>query len=443
MRQNEAAARDVAAALRTLGIEARVEGGGVHWHLEAGPVEARSLVVHCFWYERAFSGLLMGINPANARSGLCVPREPYEGPEFLVKLRQHAQGVADGRTRDSKEVVAAAKAWFESGELEVVRRSAPFVDAKRRAILAIAEQLEPALRWDIEGEPSYELWVYGEDRSCKLAVTDNHVACFFFIRQVQVAGSALALDHAPVAVASWLIERCPVSALAENVSGVQLEEHAKVLESDPARWHWLHVRDRINDPHDVLAPLKPFLERLAESSVATTFYSFSSLNRFCFSASSHYPWVDEGLPVLTPDGRGGCTVDSVQCNVDEAVRLIETRLAEYAVRPFFGSAPHHELPALAEALARHGSALRPAVVQRGAWYELEVAAAELTKRCRVSYRQVTFIDREQNLSAGWPTLDDAVVSIRRFCEDGASFDEIAADPLAKHVSFFPVRREGI
>jgi hypothetical protein len=34
---------------------------------------------------------------------------------------------------------------------------------------------------------------------------------------------------------------------------------AEVLQVDPARWHWLHVRDRIADPKDALAELAPLV----------------------------------------------------------------------------------------------------------------------------------------------------------------------------------------
>src|SRR5207249_36169 len=105
------------------------------------------------------------------------------------------------------------------------------------------------------------------------------------------------------------VTRSPVHELPTRAPGVELERHAEVLEQDPARWHWLHVRDRIADPDDVLASLHDLIEKLGASPLATTFYSYSSLNRFCFSASSHYPWVGERLPVVAPAGDGVYMVD--------------------------------------------------------------------------------------------------------------------------------------
>jgi hypothetical protein len=85
-------------------------------------------------------------------------------------------------------------------------------------------------------------------------------------------------------------------AFAERVPGVELERHAEVPEIDPARWHWLHFGDRISDPRNVPAPLRPLIEALAASPIATRFYTYSSLNMLSFSASAHYPWADDRLP---------------------------------------------------------------------------------------------------------------------------------------------------
>ena len=76
----------------------------------------------------------------------------------------------------------------------------------------------------------------------------------FLLGQAQVAYAA-ALEDIPKAVSAWLVSRLPMRALAMRMPGVEIERHAEILETDPARWHWLHVRDRIADPNDVLVPL--------------------------------------------------------------------------------------------------------------------------------------------------------------------------------------------
>jgi hypothetical protein len=385
------------------------------------------------WYDRQIAALMLGMNPGNARSRLHQTRSPYEGPEYAVTLNARGAPVGEGRTRDAAEVIACASAWHAHGDLEQLVRVVPFIGEKERAMRALASRLDPELRWDIGYDPGYELWVYGDDRSCEVSSTDGAFACRFFLGQAQVA-LGTELDNIPGAVAAWLISRFPVRLLATHVPGVEIEPHADVLETDPPRWHWLHLGDRIADPRDALARLRELIARLATSPVATTFYSFSSLNRLCFSASSHFPWVNDGLPVVAPAPRGMYAVNGTICVLDDAVHLIESELESFPVRPFFGSASHYELPLVAACLERQGSTLRPRLEQRRAGYDVVVRNAAGTRRCRISDRHVTFLQAADRLGASWPERDEAVAAIRSFCEGSASLDDIAADQRAVFVS---------
>lgn len=426
MRENEAAAHALVARLSSVGVNARVTGAGANCQVEVAQVASRSLRVHCFWYERGIAGLLLGMNPANSRSRLRSSRVPYEGPEYLVILHGDGVRIADGRTRVAADVVTCARGWIAGVELDQLVSDVPFIDEKARAMRALAERLDPQLRKEIGEEPVYALWVYGDDRSCEIVEGDGGtVACSFRLGQAQVAHAAQVRDL-PAAVTAWLGARVPIPLLATRIPDVELERHADVLESDAARWHWLHVRDRLADPDDILAPLRVLIQALATSPIATRFYTFSSMDRLCFSASSHFPWIDDGLPVVAPTRDGAYLVDSTRCDLARAVELIETTLETYPVRPFFGSAPHHELPLLSECLSRQGSALRPQLVQHGAWYELVVANAG--RHCRVSDQSVVFTEAATQLYTRWLTLDDAVRAIRLFLEDRVPFEEIAADP---------------
>lgn len=429
---NESAAHELVVQLIAAGIAARVTGGGVHWQVDAGPAASRTMRVHCFWYERASSGLFLGMNPSNARSRLHGARLPYEGPEYLVILHDGGVLVADGRSHKAAEAVACARAWLAGNGIDRLVRELPFVDEKRRAMKLVAERLDGRLRWEIGTDPAYELWVYGDGRSCCVASGDDTMTCRFRLGPAQVAMGA-ALSDVPAAIATWLIDRVPVRTLATEIGGIELERYAEVLETDPAEWHWSHLRDRIADPDDVLAPLRDLILALAASPVAAAFYSYSSLFHLCFSASSHYPWVDHGLPKVISTGDGAYLVGDMRCNLDRAVELIEATLATSPIRPFFGSAPQHELPILAEGMARQGSVLRPQLEQHGGWYELVVADAMRARQCRVTNRSVAFMEAAGQLYATWPTLDDAVSAICRYCEEGATLDEIAADPRAQHV----------
>jgi hypothetical protein len=434
MLPNDAAAQALVATLRAAGIHAQIREGGAPCPVQVAPVGSRAIFVHCFWYERTLTGshsarpksaLVLGMNPANARTRLTRVPVRREELEYFVILQENGVRVADGRTVVAEEVVACAQAWLAAVELDALARAVPFVDRKRRAIRAIAARLGPRVRWDLEADPAYEVWevwAYGDGRSCKLAWDDHVVACGFFVGQAQVA-FAQALDDVGYATSAWLLEALCLRELAARVRGVELERHAEILEVDPARWHWLHVRDRMADPADVLAPQRELLEELAASSVASAFYTYSSLNRLCFSASSHFPWVDQGLPIVTRDGDGPYGVGNVRCGLARAKELIESALAAHPIRPFFGSAPHHECRLIAEHLARQGTALRPRLEQHRQYYDLVVASG--ARRCVVSHGHVRFTEAERHLNRQYLSVDDTVAAISRFLERGASFDDLA------------------
>jgi hypothetical protein len=122
-----------------------------------------------------------------------------------------------------------------------------------------------------------------------------------------------------------------------------------------------------------------------------------------------------------PDGQ--CLIDEEPCDRAIVVEQVERVLAAYPVRPFFGTARHHELPEVVACLRRHGSALEPALIQRGAWYAVEVAHGG--RRCEVDSLQVRFVDGAGTGHASYATLDEAVHAIRRFLEAGAPLDVVA------------------
>jgi hypothetical protein len=375
---------------------------------------------------------MLGMNSRNARSRSRSKPQSYTGPEYLMILRDRGTRIVDGRTRDEPMAMQAACRWIEGASLDELTKDLPFIDRKPRAMHELAARLAPGMRWDIGPEPSCDLWAYGDGRSCKATlIDDEQVACSFLLGQAQIAYSA-ELEVIPTAIATWLVERVPVVELARRFPAIQLESHAELIESAPARWHWLHVLDRIADPNDVLAPLRELIAELAKSRIATQFYSFSSMNRLCFSASSHYPWVNEGLPVVAPAGDGRYMVDSTPCDLSRAMSLIEAALSAYPIKPFFGSEPHHDLPALQACLQQQDSALVPRLIQRQGWYRLEVSTG--SRQCDVSGRHVSFQDGAFEVRATWPTFDAVVAAVRRFLEEGASLGSIAEDPAAEHVA---------
>jgi hypothetical protein len=407
-------ARDLAARFEQAGIIGHPRGAGVHWHVDLDTVDGRTARIHCFWYESVVHALMLGMNPSNGRSALRPPITPYDGPEYYMTLHLGGETVEHGRSRSVETVIVAARAWATGAGLEEIASLAPFIGAERRAMAAVAETLDTRLRV----EAGDNLWVYGAQRSCRI----GGGSCAFFVGGAQVAFAGELADL-PGTVAAWLLDICPVSALAGW--GVSIERHAEVLEVDPARWHWLHVVDRAADPHDVLAPLAPLLVRLAASPVVSRFYSFSSLNQLCFSASSHYPWVGD-FPVVAPT-----PVDRVYAlqvgrfDLEDTVRHIEAALASSPIAPFFGTARDLDLPLVAACFARQGSGLRPQRVQHQGFFAIEVATDR--RSCRFGARSVTCSEGHAQWHGRALTLDDVVGLARAFLEDGASFEELAAD----------------
>jgi hypothetical protein len=418
MELNESEARRLVASLTARGVSARVEGVGVHWRVDVAAVEGRSVCVTCYWYEREEYGFVLGMNSANARSRLCnTSSDPYEGPEFDVTLEAGGTRIADGRTFVIEEVIACVRTWLSGASLNAVEQETPFVNQRQRAMRAVGERLDPRLRWEVVNDLTVELWAYGERRACRV----SGKSCSFLVGQAQI-GFAPSADDLPGDVASWLLEGVPPAVLANR--GVELERHADVLEVDPARWHWLHVRDRIANPHDVLAPLARLITILATSPIASRFYTFSSLNRLCFSASSHYPWVGE-YPAVWTDDDGEYWLDDVRYSLEDAVAGIEASLSGSPIEPFFGSAPDFEIRLVAESVSRLGSPVEPEIVRRGMWSD--VWLIRRPRRCRMGGRILDCYAEGKSFCLRCGTRDEAVDLALRFLDGSVTLDDLEAD----------------
>jgi hypothetical protein len=401
---------------RHLGGDARVVGGGVHWSVEVSRAQ-RACTIVCFWYGNA-SG------PART------------GAEYLVSFRDATRQVAGGRTHDMDAVLAAVQHWLDGKTLADVEQQSPFVDKRRRRMRELLAALGPAcgdaVRCEIERSIRFELWAYGTGRSCQLHVGEGDtVSASFLLGPAQVAFGDVTADPA-APISRWLHG----AALAElAASGIALEAHAELLENgDTTRWHWSHVRDRTKDPTDVLASSRPLVERLAERELPTRFFSYSSMSRFCFSASSHYPWVDRDLPVIyPPHGSSGYVVEvgttRTECEIDRAVEVIERALAACPLAPFFGSAAHVTIAPLDTLLAAAGTSLRAELRQRSQWFEAAVVQGD--RRCAVvdDLCSATFHDpADPVLHASFSRPADTIAAIRCWLEDRCGLDEIKALP---------------
>jgi hypothetical protein len=102
------------------------------------------------------------------------------------------------------------------------------------------------------------------------------------------------------------------------------------------------------------------------------------MSSLCFSASSHYPWVSDGLPAIVAHrgrhhvGRVGSDGSDAYESVDDAVDAIERMLTACPVRPFFGTRVDLDHATVGAALAALGSALRPTLRRSGPWSSIEI-----------------------------------------------------------------------
>jgi hypothetical protein len=422
-----------------LGRDAQVVGKGVHWGVKVARA-ARHCEISCFWYGE-IAGLVLGMNPRNARIAQRPTYRARRGAEYLVRFHEAEQRIAGGRTQDIRASIGAVREWLEGKSIADVAQAWPFVDATRRRmheLLAIvAPSCRSVARCEIDRKSGYELWIYGRGRSCQLHPLEDRVSASFLLGPAQVAFGDVTADPA-TPISRWVHG----ATLGELTTlGITSEPYADLLESgEAARWHWRHVGERIEDSDDVLADSRPLLERLAERELPKRFFSYSSVNRFCFSASSHFPWVAKGLPVINPpEETRGYIIDvgtsRTECNVERGIEVIEHALAGYSIAPFFGSAPYLTIEPLDAELARAGSALRAELRQRRQWFEAAVVSGD--RYCEVygDLRSAVFHGTgEEALGASFRGASDTVAAIRKWLEDHWSVDELRRLPSTSEFS---------
>jgi hypothetical protein len=290
-------------------------------------------------------------------------------------------------------------------------------------LCAITPMLDASLRWEFIGAaPFNQLWVYGRQRACRLMVEETGVGGAFYLG-LECAAIAAFLDDPNATVSAWLLDQHTLPQLATIARSLELTSHATLLETDPARRHWLLLREQLIDPEHPLGPLRELIGALSDSPIASRFYSFRSGGGLQFSASSHLDWVTDRMPYV------GCTeagtyevAGEFTREVDPAVRIVENELTGSGMQPFFGSAAQYDRPRLVESLMRQGSTLQPVVMQRGDSERLVVARG--ARECQVIGTCVFFSDERRRAQSTCRSVDAAARLIRRFLEEGASIDVV-------------------
>jgi hypothetical protein len=234
---------------------------------------------------------------------------------------------------------------------------------------------------------------------------------------------ARSADLATTAVGAWLVERASLPDLATRVGALELGAHASLVETEPARRHWLLLRDEMSSPEHPLRPLHEVISALSNSPIASRFYAFRLGASLQFAASSHPDWVIEKMPYVAHTEAGTYDVSGeFTRDVGDAVRLVEEELTRSGIEPFFGSAAHYELPILLESLARQGSSVEPAAIQRGDRYRLLVSHGK--RECDVIGTRVFFAEGRRRTQASYASIDAAAAAIHRFLDQGAPADGV-------------------
>ena len=216
-----------------------------------------------------------------------------------------------------------------------------------------------ALRRSLGSDPVFDLWIYGDGRSCKLEPEDeDSISCAFLLGQAQVARAAV-VDDAPAAVAAWLVEGLPLRLLVTRVRrrraraprrGAGDRSRAVALAAFPRLDRRPGRRSRAAAPADRGAGHQP-----GGDAVLHVLQPAHAL----LLRQLALPVVDDGLPVvwavepgvyLVGDNAARRIADDVArtatpCDLARAVPLIEGMLAASRFQPFFGSRPHRDLPA--------------------------------------------------------------------------------------------------
>jgi hypothetical protein len=313
-------------------------------------------------------------------------------------LRAGDVEVATGRTQRLDEAAHAVRDWLLAGcDLGAMYAAHVFVDQHLRALGSMSERVDRELAMlgsalrvapdeDWAGREFTEAWIYDGPRSCWLTPgAGERLSLALLLHRTQIAQvEDLEVEIAARAIASWFGPDGSVAAVQRVAPRCEPARFAAAFErGDYLAWHWGNVLEEA-DSSSVLALHRPLLDRIATSDVARRFYSFTSLNRLCFSRCSLYPFDTDGLPMVHPvrDGRDVVYVIGVgdaergRGDAREALACIERVLAAEPQPAYFGNIDDRTCDEVNAALAARGSHLRARREQHRQWMRIAVRAAD-------------------------------------------------------------------
>lgn len=110
-------------------------------------------------------------------------------------------------------------------------------------------------------------------------------------------GRTSSLDELARSLNAWMINQAATSELCEEFHFVTAEEKAEAFEKGrEVEWKWQECLAYI--PRD-FPDLVPFLTAARQNEVLRRLFPFTSLNRFCFSRCTGYPYSYD-CPIVSP-----------------------------------------------------------------------------------------------------------------------------------------------
>ncbi|BBM85626.1 DUF6193 family natural product biosynthesis protein [Candidatus Uabimicrobium amorphum] len=449
MRKEEQIARDLYEFLKSqceTCVEVAIEGAGVHWHVEA-QYKNRRCRIHCMYYDN-MDGLWLGMR-GNAHlrgSTNDTPQITHRGVEYLISFHDNDDRICEGRTYDYNSIYGCIRGWIIACESrEKLYEKFDFIDKNTRTLKALGKQIDASQKrrgskWRTCFEPSYtgdvgvELWVYAQRYSCRICTTpSNTIRCSFFINATLLASQDSTIEDIETSVYLWTDQQITLDKLQQKFPQLQIRDFARVFErGDYSDWHWQNVLQQARSGDEVLEYYLPILEEIVVRPEIKCFFSFTSLNRLCFSRCSHYPFMTEGLPVLFPT-QEGCFAHCGEYSICGNYEVICNFLSEHLERlaqpaPFVGTIRQFFISPLNKALEKLHSDVRMEHVQQNQWSRVQ--AAKNNYRCGLE-----IYEEEENLYGIYFSKDDSEIALGRFASVDAT--AVAINKWLNHGSLPP------
>ena len=196
---------------------------------------------------------------------------------------------------------------------------------------ALAGRLDPQLQLgNRRATLRTELWVYGGDRSCEGGGPPYRPRMRLFSRASTGGPWALGSATSPRRSRRGSSLAYSVRLLATHVRGRRTRALRRRAGDGPATMALVtRSGSHLRSERRAGAPARADREARDESGCHNFLLILEPVLWLCFSASSHVPWVNDGLPRVAPAGDGMYAVGETICDLDDAVRLIESELEAF------------------------------------------------------------------------------------------------------------------